>query len=79
MNSKLGNSAENEINCATEAFSSASARDIWSISEIRMLDGSTKQFKNAAEITQKVKRIFNLYAENYKSHSEKLCWKYIGL
>ena len=65
--------AENEINCATEAFSSASARDIWSISEIRMLNGSTKQFKNGAEITQKVKRIFNLYAENYKSYSEKLC------
>ena len=36
--------AENEIDCATEAFSSASARDIWSISEIKMLNGSTKQW-----------------------------------
>ena len=71
--------AENEIDCATEAFSSASARDIWSISEIKMLNGSTKQFKNAGEITQKVKRIFNLYAEKYKAYSDKLCWKNIAL
>ena len=67
------NLAEIEIQSASEAFSSASARDIWPIAEIKMLDGSVKTFPTPGKITTTVTHIFNLFAEKYKAQAEKLC------
>ena len=67
------NLAEIEILSASEAFSSASARDIWPVAEIKMLDGSVKTFTTPGKITKTVTRIFNLFAEKYKAQAEKLC------
>jgi len=57
---------QDEIKNATEAFYSASSRDIWPIKEIKLLDGTTKHFPvGGGEVTRRLQRIFAQYVSNY--------------